>query len=129
MDAANCRPRILIIEDDPSIGAATKSLLDHLGYDVHWASSANQAFDEIMHDGYRAALLDLNLGAEDGVKLVISLRAAGHAVPPLVIVSAQAPENLRRAAETTGAVEIVRKPYAIATLKDALSRAMTHPHG
>lgn len=51
MDALREKPRILIIEDDPSVGAATQELLNHLGYDVHWASSANKAFDEIAHDG------------------------------------------------------------------------------
>jgi DNA-binding response OmpR family regulator len=125
---ATCKPRVLIIEDDPGLAASTQELLDQLGYEVHWASTANKAFDEIMHDGYRAALLDLNLGTEDGVKLVLSLRAAGHPIPPLVIVSAQSPGNLRAAAETTGAVEIVHKPFEIATLKDALARALTHPH-
>jgi DNA-binding response OmpR family regulator len=95
-----------------------------MGYDVHWAASANAAFDEIAHDGYRAALLDLNLGRESGVKLVCSLRASGHHVPPLIIVSAQAPEQLRNAANDTGALRVVQKPYSVAVLKRALESVL-----
>jgi DNA-binding response OmpR family regulator len=40
MDVLGVKPRILIMEDDPSIGTATKGLLDQLGDDVHWAASA-----------------------------------------------------------------------------------------
>jgi DNA-binding response OmpR family regulator len=114
------KTRILLIEDDPELGPATQELLCMMGYDVHWAASANAAFDEIAHDGFRAALLDLNLGKESGVRLVCSLRDTGHHVPPLIIVSAQAPDDLRKAARDTGALRIVQKPYSMAELQKAL---------
>jgi two-component system, OmpR family, response regulator QseB len=123
MNAENKR-RILLIEDDPELGSATQELLGVMGYEVHWASTVNAAFEEIAHDGYRAALLDLNLGKDSGVKLVCSLRASGHHVPPLIIVSAQTPDQLRNAANDTGALRVVQKPYSIAVLKRALESVL-----
>lgn len=122
--AASSKPRVLLVEDDPNLGPATLAVLDMWGYDVHWASSSNEAFDEIAHDGFKAAVLDLNLGREDGVSLICSLRAKGHHIPPLIIVSAQTPERLSAASKATGALQVIRKPYNIAQLKAAIERAL-----
>jgi two-component system, OmpR family, response regulator QseB len=118
------KARILLIEDDPVLGQSMQSLLGLFGYDVHWSSSVNDAFEEIAHDGYRAALLDLNLGKEHGVTLVASLRAGGHHVPPLVILSAQPFEKLREAAKKSGAVAVLQKPSSVAAVHAALQKAL-----
>ncbi len=120
----NKSARILLIEDDPVLGQSMQSLLGLFGYDVHWSSNVNDAFEEIAHDGYRAALLDLNLGKDHGVTLVASLRASGHHVPPLVILSAQPYEKLREAAINAAAVAVLQKPSTVAPVHAALQKAL-----
>jgi two-component system catabolic regulation response regulator CreB len=117
-------PRILLVEDDPALGQSLQSLLALIGYDVHWSSTVNEAFNEIAHDGYRAALLDLNLGREHGVTLIASLRASGHHIPPLVILSAQPYEKLREAAKKSGAVAVLQKPSSLEAIRNALQKAL-----
>jgi DNA-binding response OmpR family regulator len=114
------KPRILLIEDNPDLGTAAKIMLEHVGYDVHWSDNVADAYIEVVEDGFKAALLDLNVGADDGVSLICSLKSHGHHVPPIVVLSGHAPERLLKAASDTGALAVLQKPYDVLALKAAL---------
>ncbi len=117
--------RVLLIEDDPALGAVTTEVLTHLGHDVAWSTSAEAAFVSLARDhAFDAVLLDLGLGGSDGVSLVNSLRSKGYELPPLLVFSAQPIDALRRAAKATGAVGILQKPCSATQLADALERAL-----
>ena len=108
MNANAKKWRVLLIEDDRALGAATCDVLRHLGLNVDWAVSANDAFASLAHEhDFDAVLLDLGLGVTDGVALINELKEAGHRLPPLLVLSAQPPEALHRAAGITGAVAIL----------------------
>jgi CheY-like chemotaxis protein len=116
---------VLLIEDDSALGAVTTEVLTHLGHDVAWSTSANAAFASLSHDhAFDAILLDLGLGAQDGVTLVKALRERGCNLPPLLVFSAQPMDALRRAARATRAVGILQKPCTATQLADALQRAL-----
>jgi len=120
--------RVLLIEDDPALGVVTCDVLRCLGLNVDWAISANNAFASLAHQhDFDAVLLDLGLGVTDGVSLINVLRAAGHRLPPLLVLSAQPPEALHRAATITGAVAILPKPCSAGDLNRALTRVLSPP--
>lgn len=119
---------ILLVEDDVPLGLVTSEVLKHLGHDVDWAISANQALDTLsgeMH--FDAMLLDLGLGLgdDDGVSLVDTLRERGCVVPPLLIFSAQPVDVLRVAARTIGAAAILQKPCTATELDAAIAHAIS----
>lgn len=126
MTNANAKKwHVLLIEDDPALGAVTCDVLRYLGLNVDWAVSANDAFALLAHQhDFDAALLDLGLGVSDGVSLIKELRYAGHQLPPLLVLSAQPLEALRRAASITGAVAILPKPCSAGDLNRALNRVL-----
>ncbi len=116
---------VLLIEDDPALGAVTTEVLKHLGHEVVWAVSANDGFACLAQNHcFDAVFLDLGLGASDGVSLVKSLREQGCAIPPVLIFSAQPIDALLRAARTIGAATILHKPCTINELATALQRAL-----
>jgi DNA-binding response OmpR family regulator len=125
MNSDRSNSHILLIEDDPALGAVTTEVLKHLGHEVDWMVSANEAFVSLSqeHD-FDAVLLDLGLGADDGATLVNALRKYGHALPPLVVFSAQPLDALRRAAGITGALAILQKPCSASDLDEALRRVL-----
>ncbi len=125
MDNTESNARVLLIEDDPALGAVTTEVLTQLGHDVAWSTSATAAFTSLTRENaFDAVLLDLGLGETDGVTLVTLLRNQGHALPPLLVFSAQPIDALRRAARATGAVGILQKPCSAMQLATALERAL-----
>jgi DNA-binding response OmpR family regulator len=116
--------QILLIEDDLELGQSTKALLEMVGYDIEWVTTADEATDKILTKSYAAALLDLRLGKDDGAELIRTLRDAGHCIPPIIIVSAEPDERLRSSRAVAGAQVVVGKPYSLANLDGALKRVL-----
>ncbi len=81
--------RLLLVEDDPMLGAALKAGLQQDGHAVDWARSAAQAQAAWLiapesAATYDAVVLDLGLPDGAGVELVKSARARGIATPILI---------------------------------------------
>jgi DNA-binding response OmpR family regulator len=115
---------ILLIEDDLELGQSTKALLEMVGYDVEWATTADDAAGKISSNAYGVALLDLRLGKDDGAQMICKARDAGHCIPPIVIVSAEPDERLRSSRTLTGAIGVIGKPYSLAQLDGTLKRIL-----
>ena len=116
---------VLLIEDDPELGAVTTEILKHLGYEMVWSASAGDGFQSLANSHrFDAVLLDLGLGSDNGVELIASLRERGRALPPLLIFSAQPIDALQQAANEIGAAAILQKPCAAADLVRALERVV-----
>ena len=125
MATAQPNAHVLLIEDDPALGAVTAEVLKYLGHQVVWAVSANDGFACLAQDHrFDAVLLDLGLGAGDGVTLVKSLREHGCVIPPLLVFSAQPIDALQRAATAIGAAAILQKPCTTSELASALRRTL-----
>lgn len=118
--------RVLLVEDNVPLGLVTSEVLKQLGHDVDWRVSADEAFDTLSHaNQFDAILLDLGLGADDGVSLIGALRQRGFALPPILIFSAQPVDALRFAARATGATAILQKPCTAVQLDAAILLAVS----
>ncbi|MBB5206509.1 response regulator [Chiayiivirga flava] len=116
---------ILYAEDNVACGSAIADLLDMLGYSVRWCDSGRSLYAALLaRTPADVLLLDLELGDEDGVDLVARARAAGVAVPPIVVFSARSQDRVERAAASLRAVGVLRKPSTSAQMIDALERAV-----
>jgi DNA-binding NtrC family response regulator len=61
---------ILHIDDDPQFTLWVQRLLSRKGYDVVSLNDPTQALDEIMRQGYRIVLLDIDMPGIDGIELL-----------------------------------------------------------
>src|SRR3546814_4109894 len=67
--------RVLVIEDDTTLGHALREFLVEQGYAVDWLTDGEQALGAIAGQGYDLLLLDLNLPGQSGLDILRKLRA------------------------------------------------------
>jgi DNA-binding response OmpR family regulator len=79
--------RILLVEDDELLGDGLAAGLRHCGYNVDWMRDGEQARSALATEDYAALVLDLGLPRLDGMSLLRGLRAAGNAIPVLILTA------------------------------------------
>jgi DNA-binding response OmpR family regulator len=101
--------RILLIEDDASLGAGLVGVLAGAGHEVRWAQTAARA-DELLASAVDLVLLDLGLPDADGFEFCHAVR---ERYPELVVVvvTARTDEADAVRALDGGADDFVVKPF------------------
>ena len=102
-------PRILIVDDEPSILATMAPLLRTRGYDVATATSGYAALEAVDRQPPQLVILDLGLPDLDGIEVTRRLRE-GRSIP-IVVLSARGAEQDKVAALDAGADDYVTKPF------------------
>jgi PAS domain S-box-containing protein len=109
---------VLLVEDNPDVAIASTGLLEQLGYSVRWAADADAALMEIERDGVDLVLSDIVMpGKLDGLGLARTIKEKRPRLPILLASGySEAAQNAR------AEFPILRKPYQIHELNEALSR-------
>ena len=107
--------RILVIEDDPTLGHALHEFLTQQGYAVDWLREGSQVVDTIVGQHYDLMLLDLNLPGKSGLEVLRELRAASQSLPVLILTARDGVDD-RVAGLDGGADDYVTKPFELAEL-------------
>jgi two-component system OmpR family response regulator len=102
--------RILLVEDDAMLGAATQQRLRDEAYAVDWVVDADAAELALRDAAYEAVLLDLGLPGRDGLELLRTLRQRGNAVAVLVLTARDAVQDCIAALDL-GADDYLNKPF------------------
>lgn len=79
--------RILLIEDDPSLGSSLQSWLQLDGYAVDWLQRGDQAATALATHDYQCVLLDRGLPGLDGDAVLRALRRTDTRLPVIVITA------------------------------------------
>jgi PAS domain S-box-containing protein len=109
---------VLLVEDNPDVANASTGLLEELGHAVRWASDVDSALSEIAADGIDLVLSDIVMpGKMDGLALARMLKQK-HPGLPILLATGYSEAARNAAAE----FPILRKPYQIHELNEALSR-------
>lgn len=117
------RPRLLLVEDRDLVRAVSTELAEALGWQVHPASSAEEALARwsTSSTGFDAVMTDLDLSGVDGLELIDRLRALRPNLPALVL-SGRADDQRVAARLRRGDIEYLTKPVAAAQLERSLAR-------
>lgn len=102
--------RILLVEDDPSLGEGLRTALRRAAYAVDWLKDGNSALAAIKTGGIDLVVLDLGLPRKDGLEVIREARRAGATVPILVL-SARERAAERMLGLDLGADDYVGKPF------------------
>jgi two-component system response regulator QseB len=102
--------RVLLVEDDPMIGASIQKGLRQDGFSVDWVRDSMAAETALHTNAYDALLLDLGLPGRGGDAFLRLIRRSGNTVPVLVITARDAVSE-RVAALDSGADDYVLKPF------------------
>lgn len=115
-----------MIEDDLAIGRALLSVFQDEGHQVVWCRLAANAVARLEGEEFDAVLLDLGLPDGDGTTVLRDLRAAGLAIPVLIITARDSLQD-RLNGFDLGADDYLIKPFEIpellARLKAVVRRA------
>lgn len=125
--------RILLIEDDPSLGSSLQSWLQLDGYAVDWLQRGDQAAAALATHDYQCVLLDRGLPGLDGDGVLKALRAAGapRAQLPVILITARDTLAERVQGLDLGADDYLVKPFDLeelsARVRAALRRGTPQP--
>jgi len=112
--------RILVIEDDVTVGDYIGKGLDELGYTVDLARDGKEGLLMATSESYDALIVDRMLPHVDGLTLVQTLRATNKTVPVLIL-SALGEVDDRILGLEAGADDYLTKPFSFSELKARLS--------
>lgn len=118
-------PRVLIIEDDPTIRHFVRLTLSAEGHEVFEADSVHRGLIEAGTRRPDVVVLDLGLPDGDGVALIRELRT--WSAVPVVVLSARSAEADKIAALDAGADDYLVKPFGAGELM-ARMRAQLRRH-
>ncbi|MCB1888768.1 MAG: response regulator [Rhodocyclaceae bacterium] len=102
--------RILLVEDDPMVGAAVQRGLRQEGHAVDWVQDGVAAGLALADHPFELVLLDLGLPRRDGLSLLGEIRAGGNTVPVLILTARDAVSD-RIAGLDAGADDYLVKPF------------------
>ncbi len=114
--------RLLVVEDDATIGGLLEPGLRTHGHDVRWLRSGREALDAVTRTEFDLVLLDLGLPDLDGVEVCRRIRAAQPGCV-LVILTARREEMDVVVGLEAGADDYLTKPFRFAEL---LARIRAH---
>ncbi|MDQ3364889.1 MAG: hybrid sensor histidine kinase/response regulator [Myxococcota bacterium] len=123
--------RVLIVEDNADLLEMVSELLIDLGCEVITAIDGPSGLEQLLHDGFELALVDLGLPGLDGYEVVRRARAASIHVPRLVALTGYGQAEDRERALAAGFDDHLTKPISLATLQHlvASTRALSSTAG
>ncbi|MEE7463580.1 hybrid sensor histidine kinase/response regulator [Methylobacterium fujisawaense] len=113
---------VLVVEDNPDVGAFAQQALSELGFSTVWATDAEKALAEIERVPFRFEVVfsDVMMPGMNGVELAGEIRRRRPDIP--VVLTSGYSDVL--AAEGTHGFDLLRKPYSVADLSRILRRAI-----
>lgn len=117
--------RILLVEDDPSLGYLLSEYLGMKNFDVLWVKSGVEALEQIESRIFDLAVLDVMMPEMDGFTLAKKMQERRSAIPFLFLTSRSMKIDVLKGF-SLGAVDYLKKPIdeeeLVVRLNSLLSR-------
>lgn len=120
--------KILLVEDDPTLGEAVMLAVRRAGFAVDWAQDGVQAESALAGYAYDAMLLDLGVPRREGLEVLRALRKRGATLPVLILTARDTVEDRVRGLDA-GADDYLLKPFALDELLARLRALLRRAHG
>ncbi|HZK92032.1 MAG TPA: response regulator [Stellaceae bacterium] len=117
--------RVLVVDDEPAIRRFLRTSLRTEGYDLVEAETGEAALAEIRRRAPDLMMLDLGLPGLGGLDVIRRLRAAGSAVP-IIVLTSRTDEAGKVEALDLGADDYVTKPFGMDELLARMRAALRH---
>jgi two-component system response regulator QseB len=120
--------RLLLVEDDPMIGAGVQRGLKQDGHSVDWVRDGEAAELALASGVYELVLLDLGLPKKSGQELLAGWRRRGVTLPVLVITARDSVADRVRGLDA-GADDYLVKPFDLDELSARVRALMRRKDG
>ena len=107
--------KILVIEDDPTVGQFVKRGLEEQRWGVELVDDGEEGEQRAINGAYDLVILDMRLPGKSGLDVLTALRARGFERPILVLTAQDAVDS-KVSTLRAGADDYVTKPFAFEEL-------------
>ena len=127
---ASVATRVLIIEDDASVGAAVAMTLEREGHVAVHALDADTAIEAFESSSFDLAIVDIFIPGSNGIEVIVRFKKHSPAIPLLAISgfrfrSSMDPEmDFLALAANAGAAVCMRKPFTPRQLMTAVHASL-----
>lgn len=116
--------KVLIIDDEPAIRRAMRSILENEGYTITDAASAIEALPILNNDTFDAIFCDIKMPQMDGIEFLEKAKTVTDT--PIIIISGHGTIDIAVDAIKKGAYDFIEKPMdlnrMLITLRNALDK-------
>jgi DNA-binding response OmpR family regulator len=109
------KAKVLLAEDDLSLGFVIKDNLQDAGYEVTHCPDGEIAWQQFQKKEFDICLLDINMPARDGFSLVKKIRQQSDIIPVIFLTAKSLQEDKLKGFQT-GADDYITKPFSIQEL-------------
>jgi FixJ family two-component response regulator len=114
---------VAIVDDDESMRQSLPDLVSKFGFRVRTFTSAEEFLASDCVGQTKCLILDFAMPGMSGPDLQRELSRRGQTIP-IVFITGQPDQDLRRQLLAEGAVECLFKPFSAAALREALNTAL-----
>jgi two-component system chemotaxis response regulator CheY len=115
--------KILVVDDSKAMRMIVIRTLRQAGYaglEITEAMDGVEAFGLVSSKKPDLILSDWNMPERNGIELLQALRAAGNRTP-FCFVTSEGSDEMRAAAEQSGALGLIAKPFTPETFREVLA--------
>lgn len=121
-------PRILLVEDDTSLGYLLTEYLQLKGFYVFWASDGKKALTKLNEDVYDLAILDIMMPEMDGFSLARNIKSQYPDLPFIFLTAKSLKVDVLKGF-SLGAVDYLKKPIDEEELVVRIEALLSHIKG
>ena len=107
---AEMKAKILLVEDDPTLGFVVKDNLEVNGYEVIHATDGESGWQMYMKHNFDICVLDVMLPKRDGIWLATQIRKKNETVP-ILLLTAKSMDDDKITGFKSGADDYITKPF------------------
>jgi DNA-binding response OmpR family regulator len=104
------KAKVLLVEDDSSLGFVIKDNLEENGYEVIFSSDGENGWQQFMRHNIDICLLDVMLPKKDGMALASQIRKKNEKIP-ILFLTAKSMDEDRIAGFKAGGDDYITKPF------------------
>ncbi|MGJ5813183.1 response regulator [Paludibaculum fermentans] len=117
-------PKILVIDDSPSVLEAIQAMLQAHGFEVLIHSRSATAFQRLQEEAVDLIVTDIYMPDADGLEVIRARRSVCPGVPIVAMSGMSGPRDMLKVARLMGACQTLRKPFTKEQLLAAIDAAL-----
>ena len=116
-------PRVLVVDDDPSLTDLLVDTLEVIGYESKAAASAQQALTMLRAGHFNLVITDINMPEMSGIELLQKIKE-DHKDLPVMLITGVGSESLKQEAYEFGADGFLSKPFRIGRIETEIGNLL-----
>ena len=114
------RAKVLIIDDEPSVADALKTILEDHGYEAVLAHTGRDGLEQTASRHFHLTITDYQLPDMSGLDVITAMRSRAVACPVIIITAHANPELLAAAAS----FRVLPKPFLPSEILGLIKQAL-----